>query len=196
MLKNDSGMSSESSILIMSQLYEVTFCRNESKPNANDVKRIAALEKEIDSVENELTKLRAKAGAYEKDISDLQDKILEVGGVKLRSQRSKVDDIKGMIELANEQLFKAEAGKTKCEKDRKKYTASIESHEVALREAEEEMAALEADLQTCQADVQKLQKAVSQAEAAKDTYEENLKELKEELDEKLKLTLSFRAKQV
>jgi structural maintenance of chromosome 4 len=170
--------------------------RNENKPNANDVKRIAVLEKEISSIEGELEKLRTKAGAYEKDISDLQDKILEVGGVKLRSQRSKVDDIKGMIELANDQLFKAEAGQTKCEKDSKKFIQSIEANELALEEAEAEMAALNADLQTCQADMRKLQKAVSQAEAAKDTYEDDLKELKEELDEKLKLTQGFRAKEV
>ena len=143
-----------------------------------------------------MAKLRTKAAAYEKDISDLQDKILEVGGVKLRSQRSKVDDIKGMIELANEQLFKAEAGQTKCEKDSKKCIQSIEANENALKEIEAEMAVLDSDLQTCRADMQKLQKAVSQAEAAKDTYEDNLKELKEELDEKQKLTRGFRAKEV
>ncbi|KAG9079604.1 hypothetical protein FS749_008379 [Ceratobasidium sp. UAMH 11750] len=169
--------------------------QNESKPNANDVKRIATLEKTIASTEAELEKLRAKAAVYQKDISDLQDKILEVGGVKLRSQRSKVDDIKGMIELANEQILKAESGQTKCEKDSKKYVQSIEANEVALEHTETEMATLDADLQACQADMRKLQKAVAQAEAAKDTYEDTLKELKEELDEKMKRTQSFRAKE-
>ncbi|KAG8744660.1 hypothetical protein FRC10_009693 [Ceratobasidium sp. 414] len=169
--------------------------QNESKPNANDVKRIATLEKTITSTEAELEKLRAKAAVYQKDISYLQDKILEVGGVKLRSQRSKVDDIKGMIELANDQLLKGESGQTKCEKDSKKYIQSIEANETALEQTETEMATLDADLQACQADMRKLQKAVAQAEAAKDTYEDTLKELKEELDDKMKLTQSFRAKE-
>ncbi|CAE6448952.1 unnamed protein product [Rhizoctonia solani] len=169
--------------------------QNENKPDANDVKRIAALAKEISSIENELTKLRAKASSYENDIADLQEQILEVGGVKLRSQRSKVDDIKAMLQLANDQQLKAETGRTKSEKDRKKYIASIESNQTALEEIEEELAALNENLQTCRADMQKLQQAVSQAEGAKDTYEDSLKELKEELDQKLKLTLSFRAKE-
>ncbi|CAE6532357.1 unnamed protein product [Rhizoctonia solani] len=169
--------------------------QNENKPDANEVKRTAALAKEISSIEAELTKIRAKAASYEKDIADLEEQILEVGGVKLRSQRSKVDDMTGMLKLANDQLVKAETGKTRSEKDLKKYTASIESGQAALEELKEELAALNETLQTCRADMQKLQQAVSQAEDAKDTYEDTLKELKEELDEKLKLTLSFRAKE-
>ncbi|KAG8710414.1 hypothetical protein FRC09_000152 [Ceratobasidium sp. 395] len=169
--------------------------QNESKPNPADVKRITTLEKAITSSEAELEKLRAKAAVYQKDISDLQDKILEVGGVKLRSQRSKVDDIKGMIELTDEQRLKADAGRAKCEKDSKKYIQSIEANEATLEQIETEMAALDADLQACQTDMRKLQKAVSQAENAKDTYEDTLKELKEELDERMKFTKSFRAKE-
>ncbi|KAH7339002.1 RecF/RecN/SMC N terminal domain-containing protein [Rhizoctonia solani] len=169
--------------------------QNENKPDANVLKRTAALAKETSSIENELTKIRAKAASYEKDIADLEEQILEVGGVKLRSQASKVDDIKGMLKLAGDQLVKAETGKTKSEKDLKKYTASIESGQAALEELEEELATISESLQTCRADMHKLQQAVSQAEGAKDTYEDSLKELKEELDEKLKLTLSFRAKE-
>ncbi|KAF8753966.1 SMC proteins Flexible Hinge Domain [Rhizoctonia solani] len=138
--------------------------QNDNKPNANDVKRIAALAKEISAIEGELNKLRAKAASYEKDIADLQEQILEVGGVKLRSQRSKVDDIKAMLELANDQQLKAETGRTKSEKDRKKYTAAIESNQTALEEIEEELTSLNENLQTCRADMQKLQQAVSQAE--------------------------------
>lgn len=170
--------------------------RKESKPDAEEAKRSAVLAKEMASIEGELTKIRAKAASYEKDIADLEEQILEVGGVKLRSQRSKVDDIAGMLKLAGDQLIKAETGKTRSEKDRKKYTASIESGQATLEELEEELAGLSESLQTCRADIQKLQQAVSQAEGAKDTYEDTLKELKEELDEKLKLTLSFRAKEV
>ncbi|CAE6464638.1 unnamed protein product [Rhizoctonia solani] len=169
--------------------------QNENKLDANDAKRTAALAKEIASIESELTKIRAKAASYEKDIADLEEQILEVGGVKLRSQTSKVDDIKGMLLLANDLLLKAETGKTRSKKDSKKYTASIESGQAALEELEEELGTLNENLQTCRADMQKLQQAVSQAEGAKDTYEDSLKELKEELDEKLKLTLSFRAKE-
>ncbi|KEP53194.1 structural maintenance of chromosomes protein [Rhizoctonia solani 123E] len=169
--------------------------QNENKLDANDAKRTAVLAKEIASIESELTKIRAKAASYEKDVADLEEQILEVGGVKLRSQTSKVDDIKGMLLLANDLLLKAETGKTRSKKDSKKYTASIESGQAALEELEEELGTLNENLQTCRADMQKLQQAVSQAEGAKDTYEDSLKELKEELDEKLKLTLSFRAKE-
>ncbi|QRW09296.1 structural maintenance of chromosomes protein [Ceratobasidium sp. AG-Ba] len=169
--------------------------QNESKPNAADTKRISALEKSIASTGSELEKLRAKAAVYQNDINDLQEKILEVGGVKLRSQRSKVEDIKGMIQLANEQIVKAESGKTKSEKDSKKYDKSIESNESALGGTEAEIASLDADLQACQADLRELQAAVAQAEQAKETYDDSLQELKKELDEKLKFAQSFRARE-
>ena len=49
-----------------------------------------------------------KASRVEEEIKVLQDKIMEAGGEKLRSQRAKVDDLKEQINSHNEEMSNAE----------------------------------------------------------------------------------------
>ncbi|KAG8918635.1 hypothetical protein FRC02_002201 [Tulasnella sp. 418] len=57
----------------------------------------------------------------------------------MRSQKSKVDGIKEMTDLANKQLTKAEVGKSKSEKDSERLTAAIISAEKQLEELKESL---------------------------------------------------------
>ncbi|KAF9515941.1 hypothetical protein BS47DRAFT_1391255 [Hydnum rufescens UP504] len=141
-----------------------------SKPNASDVKRIKALEAEIASSTAEVEKLREKSGAIESDISTLQDKILEIGGVRLRSQKSKVEGIKQQIDHVNEQITKAEL--------------------------DAELEALAEELETCSRDLADVRAQVEKAQEIADSAKEDLGEMKAELDEKMILINQFRAKEV
>ncbi|KAI6012790.1 RecF/RecN/SMC N terminal domain-containing protein [Pisolithus orientalis] len=86
-------------------------------PDARDVARIDALEREISSSTKEFEQLQAKSGTIESAIKDLEKKILEIGGSRLLKQKSTVDGIKLHINLANDEITKAEVAKAKAEKD-------------------------------------------------------------------------------
>ncbi|KAF8324062.1 RecF/RecN/SMC protein [Clavulina sp. PMI_390] len=165
-------------------------------PNAADVKRVKALESSIATISAELDKLRSKAEVFETDIKALQDKILEIGGVRLRSQKAKVTGIKEQIDHINETITKAELGKAKAERDSEKLEGSLATASTTLEELEAEVESLDEVLTERTQDVanvrDQVEKALNIAESAKD----DLAEMKAELDEKMVLINKFRAKEL
>jgi hypothetical protein len=63
----------------------------------------------------------------QEQIKELQAKILEVGGVKLRAMQSKVANTKGLIDLAGENIVKAEVAQAKAQRDAEKLEKTINS---------------------------------------------------------------------
>ncbi|KAE8144032.1 RecF/RecN/SMC [Aspergillus pseudotamarii] len=86
-----------------------------------DAAQAAALEKQIASLEEEIEGLRSQKGGIEEEIQTHQNKIMEVGGVRLRGQKARVDEISN-----------AEVGKSKNEK-------LITKHQKTRGDAEEEL---------------------------------------------------------
>ncbi|EJU02564.1 RecF/RecN/SMC protein [Dacryopinax primogenitus] len=165
----------------------------QNKPDANDAKRVKTLDADIASYAKDLEKVKKKSDAIESDIRDLQEKILEVGGVKLRSQQSKVDGIKQLIDLANERMNKAEVTQAKATKDSAKLEKSIETHTKHLDDVQVEVEALEADYASSASDLQVIRENVTKAEAALDIAKDQLEEMKSDLDEKTSYIKQFRA---
>jgi len=114
----------------------------------------------------------------------------------MRSQKAKVDGIKGMIDLATEQLTKSEVGKAKSEKDAQKFAKSIANNEGALEELNEELEKLESDFAECAEDVAAVRKLVEEVQDKADSAKQELAEMKVELDEKMELMNDFRAKEM
>lgn len=129
-------------------------------------------------------------------IEGLQNKILEIGGTRLRSQKAKVDGMKEMIDLANDQITKAEVGRAKAEKDVEKYGHSIEHAETQLGEMKAEVDELDSVLATCQEDMNGVREKVEMAQGIAEQHSDELEEMKAELDEKQVLINKFRQKEV
>ena len=170
--------------------------RSQSKPDAGDASRISALEDEIAAATAELEELQDKSGKISKAIKDLEQKILDIGGARLLTQKSKVDGIKLHINLANDEITKAEVAKAKAEKDSAKLDASINTNKSALEEAETELANLNDQLGDLTGFVTELRSRVEEAQAAAENSREDLENLKAELDEKDQQIRSFRETEV
>lgn len=170
--------------------------RTQSKPDASDEKRVKALGNEILTLEKEVTKLRSNASVIQERIKELQDKILEVGGVKLRAMQSKVANTKGMIDLAGEKIVKAEVAQAKAQRDAEKLEKTIATNTAALEQLLGEYEVVEADLASCQADLEIITARVQEAQDGMEDVHETLAEAKKELDEKLTYINTFRTLQV
>jgi structural maintenance of chromosome 4 len=170
--------------------------RSQSKPDAGDIARISALEKEIAAATAQLEELQEKSSAIEKAIKDLEKKILEIGGAKLLTQKSKVDGIRLHINLANDEITKAEVAKAKAEKDSVKYDATIETNRASLDEVEGELGELTGQLKECVQYVTELRSQVEAAQSAAEHSKDDLESLKSELDTKTEEIQAFRQKEV
>lgn len=170
--------------------------RSQSKPDAADEKRIKALNAEITSLEAEVAKLRQKSSGIYEQIKELQNKILEVGGVKLRAIQSKVTTTKGLLDLANESITKAEVGQAKSQRDAEKLERNIEGNKIKMQEVETELEVVQSDLDGCSRDLAVLKEKVQEAVDASTDVQEGLAESKKELDESSESVNAFRALEV
>jgi structural maintenance of chromosome 4 len=170
--------------------------RQQSKPDAKDISRMRELEKKSSDVEKELETLRSHSAVVEKGIQALEKKILDIGGSKLLAQKSKVDGIKLHINLANDEITRAEVAKAKAEKDVQKLATSIASHRAGLEEVDRTTAELEEQLEEVIVTVAEIRSKMEQAQAATENAKDDLDDIKSELDEQAKIIQKFRAKEV
>ena len=151
---------------------------------------------EIDNATQGLEHLQGKKEVVDKAIKDLEKKILEVGGAKLLTQKSKVDGIKLHINLALDEITKAEVNKEKAGKDSIRFGKSVETNKTSLEDVEAELRELEKELGKCNALVEGLQEKVNRAQNAAENAKEDLDELKADLEEKQESIQKFRKREV
>jgi structural maintenance of chromosome 4 len=157
---------------------------------------MSKLEAEIDQSMSELGDLQDKSSKIETAIQDLEKKILDIGGAKLLTQKSKVDGIKLHINLANDEITKAEVAKAKAEKDVTKLTAAIKVNSTGVDDLEAELQELHAQIEELGEFVAQHQGLVEQAKAAAENSKEDLETLKTALDEKEEEIQAFKQKEV
>ncbi|KAK7470998.1 Structural maintenance of chromosomes protein 4 [Stygiomarasmius scandens] len=166
--------------------------QSRSKPDANDVARIAALEKQLKASNAELEQIQDKTTDIESALEEVEAKIIQIGGSKLLTQKSKVEGIRTYIETANNEITKAEVAIGKAEKDMAKSKHLVETNEAALKEASEEVDRFSEQLAELQEYMSGVRERVEEAEAAEEKENSDLAELKAQLDEKMEEVETFR----
>lgn len=156
----------------------------EHKPSKTDEGQAAALEKQITSLEKEIKKLQAGKAGIEEEIQSLQDRIMEIGGVRLRSQKAKVDGLKEQISLLAEEISNAEVSKSKNEKHITKHQKSREEAAEEMEQVAEELGRLEEDVNNQSTDASGFKQKAEEAQEAIESKRQELQALKKELDEK------------
>ncbi|KAH9058282.1 RecF/RecN/SMC N terminal domain-containing protein [Lactarius vividus] len=168
----------------------------QSKPDAGDLSRIALLEREIATAQSELERLQSHSSTIEEAIKALEKKILDIGGSRLLAQKSKVDGLKLHINIANEEITKAEVAMAKAEKDSVKFEGTVAGNRKSLKGVETELEKLSESLQEVKDYVADIRAKVEAAQAEVENSKDDLENLKTELDEKTEEIQAFRAKEV
>ena len=147
---------------------------SELSTTKTDDSAIKALQKQMTGITKEIEKLHAETASVEEEIQTLQNNIMEAGGIRLRSQKGKVDSLKEQIDLLTEEISTAEVAKSKNEK-------FIVKHEKAKADAEKELAALARDSEKLQADIEAQQSGARESKERAEQAQEELDTKKEEL---------------
>ncbi|KAF7361982.1 Structural maintenance of chromosomes protein 4 [Mycena venus] len=170
--------------------------KSQNKPNTGDVARVAKLDGEIRQSEAELEELQEKASKIERAIQELEKKILEIGGSKLLTQKSKVDGIRLHINLANDEITKAEVAKAKADKDLVKLAKAIKTNTAAMEEVDQELEELNDQINELTAFIAGHQANVQEAKAAAESSKDDLEARKESLDKKEEEIQAFKQKEM
>ncbi|KAJ6593824.1 RecF/RecN/SMC [Mycena capillaripes] len=170
--------------------------KSQNKPNTGDVARVAKLDIEIRNSESELEELQEKASKIEHAIEDLEKKILEIGGSKLLTQKSKVDGIRLHINLANDEITKAEVAKAKADKDLVKLAKAIKANSQSMEEVDAELEELNGQIDELAEFIAGHQANVQEAKAAAENSKDDLEALKASLDKKEEEIQAFKQKEM
>lgn len=119
----------------------------EHKPSKTDETQAAALGKQISKAQEEIEKLNSEKSGVEEEIQTLQNKIMEIGGVRLRGQKAKVDGLKEQISLLAEEISNAEVQKSKNEKLISKHRKARDGAEKEIGQIAEDLAKLDEDVE-------------------------------------------------
>ncbi|KAG6878031.1 hypothetical protein C0993_000571 [Termitomyces sp. T159_Od127] len=165
-------------------------------PSKGDLSRLKALEGEIAASTGELEEIQAKSARVEAAIKELEQKILDIGGSRLLKQKSTVEGIKLHINLANDEITKAEVAKVKANKDLTRYDTAVQSNTVGYQEAEAELEELDGTLEELTTYVNELRAKVEDAQDAANSSKEDLDNLKAEVDVKDQEIAEFRKKEL
>ncbi|PKI84799.1 hypothetical protein MVES_000865 [Malassezia vespertilionis] len=142
----------------------------ECRENTGDAQRFQALDAQVEEHTSATASLHTTTQSIEAEIQALQEHILQVGGVELRTLQSKVEGVRGMLALANERLANVELSKAKAENEMKRYETSKHDNAAQLAALDTEIAELE-DKQRAQS-------------SAMDVLRTQVDELRYELEEK------------
>ncbi|BFZ56271.1 Structural maintenance of chromosomes protein 4 [Savitreella phatthalungensis] len=162
--------------------------------DAQDKKR--SLQQRISSLEADIFKLQNETADLDQEIQSLQEQILEVGGIKLRTQSSKCSSLKEQIALLQDRLDKVQFSKLRAGKDLTRVSKQLETGEAEHQSVEQELSALQelADSDMKSSRRNPVNKDVTQAEEAVDRSAEDIKAIKKELDTEQKAAQGVRAK--
>jgi len=89
---------------------------------------------------------------------------MEVGGVKLRSQKAKVDDLRQEITALTDRITTCDVARAKNEKDCGKFANLMKSSEEELETLAEELSSLEEDMKASIRNAEQIRKKAEDAE--------------------------------
>ncbi|EGG04364.1 uncharacterized protein MELLADRAFT_89441 [Melampsora larici-populina 98AG31] len=169
--------------------------RSQDNLEAKDEKEIKSLEKIIEKNQKEMDSLKTKTKSIEEEIKELQEKILQVGGVKLRTQQSKVKDLKEIIEHTSNRLTKSEVTINKSKRDFEKYTKSLEKNSEELNLIEIGLEELEGKNSVMVTETEAMRDTVDQARISLEEQKDRLVGIQKKRNEKLKFMNAFEKQQ-
>ncbi|KAG0242339.1 hypothetical protein BGX31_000372 [Mortierella sp. GBA43] len=185
-----------------------------------NVKRIADSEKRVEALSNEITPKKAdtdrmnelaeliskrkagmegvkkKAQSIEAKIKDLQQKILDAGGVRLRAQKAKVDEIRGHIKATDGNITETNVLKNRAQADQVKLTTQISKHEKELTEVSEQLNKLKEEIKVKKQEADAIRMKADEAKSAMEDKKEEMEEMKKELDARVKVINKIRTAEV
>jgi structural maintenance of chromosome 4 len=144
--------------------------------------------KELEKVKSKhastLEELNGSIAKLDSQIKGLQAKILQVGGVALRAQKSKVDTLQEQIETTQERITKLKVERATREKQFAKSTKNLEKKTSEMQECEEELQRVEKEMEEKLQNAVLVKQRVDEAKHALEAYHEKLSEIKTTLDER------------
>ena len=136
------------------------------------------LEGEIAERKREMEKLNKSTQALDDGIKALQGKIMEVGGIKLKTQKSKVDSLRESIDLSNDKTTRLQVQLKTAEKAVAKVNAQLAQSEKEIKEMEKQLQELDSKVEEKTSLAITVQERSEEAEKLMEKKQDELEKMK------------------
>ncbi|KAI8893503.1 RecF/RecN/SMC [Globomyces pollinis-pini] len=170
----------------------VALAKENSVPKADDINRFKELKKLLAECESSVAKHKSAAKLIEDEIKELQEKVMEIGGIRLRSQSAKVQSLKDQIESLQIKITKLKSEKTFREKNLIKLDETIEKKTIELKEVERELEDIQKTYEQLLKNYHLVKERVKECEEELESHNDELTKMKENLKQKTSLMNEIR----
>ncbi|KAI9474622.1 Structural maintenance of chromosomes protein 4 [Coemansia sp. RSA 990] len=164
-------------------------------PSEADAAHKAQAEARIAEEQGHIAALQEQCATIEVDIKDLQEKIMQAGGIRLRAQKSKVDGLQDRIKTIYDEISRWEVMHTKSTKELARAERSNSGRESQISELEAQLESVTAEIDAKSVAALEVKQRCDAARAQLDTKQEELSRIKDELDAKMEESNSMRTKE-
>lgn len=169
------------------ELKEYTNSSNNLDQNDGETKdlkcRIENQEKKIESLKKEKIELEKKSKKLQNQIDSLQEKIQDIGGLRLKTQMAKVQDLKDNIKLKTSGMDNDEIQISKLENNVQKLEKSVSTLESQLEVLKETVSSTGEALKVKTQEVKQMDKEVDELVSEKNNFANSITDIEEKIDE-------------
>lgn len=178
----------------VSQLCKKLMADNENEEASAKIDQdIQSKQQEKDEILKSKEELKSQTIDLQNKVNELEEKIMEAGGVELRLQSSKVDSIKQKIEIINDKVSHDRMSKRKVENEIKRTEKTLTESVGEIEKTEKELQLIKDHDTNKQEELDELNKQISELEGDKDTKEQELESVTASLEEKQEKINKFKS---
>ncbi|KAJ1887347.1 Structural maintenance of chromosomes protein 4 [Kickxella alabastrina] len=167
----------------------------QSQPGEADVARKIAIDAKIAKEQGDIAELQEQCATIEVDIKELQEKIMQAGGIRLRAQKSKVDGLQERIKTVNDEISRWGVSLSKSRKELARAERSNSGREAQIAELEAQLEAVTKEIDAKSVVAMEVKERCDRARGLLETKREEFEKIKEELDSKTEEFNEMRTKE-
>ncbi|KAJ2726591.1 Structural maintenance of chromosomes protein 4 [Coemansia sp. Benny D115] len=167
----------------------------QGQPGEADVARKDAIDAKIAKEQESISELQQQCAAIEVDIKDLQEQIMQAGGIRLRAQKSKVDGLQERIKTVYDEISRWEVAQSKARKELARTERSSSGREAQIAELEAQLESVTKEIEEKSLVAMEVKERCDSVRSLFETKKNELEKIKEELDQKTEEFNEMRTKE-
>lgn len=184
---NDNILDAKKTLKEISSLYQIS---------PIEMKKKKELEIQVNSLEKENEITRKNMAGIEQEIKLLQDRIMEIGGIRLRTQKAKVDNLQDQLNTIHNRIAEVDVLKIKKEKDKIRFEKAINDSKNELEAIETQLLDVKTNITKKSKLIENMRSKVEKIQKEIDDKTEELTEIKSKQNKEIEINNAARAKEI
>ncbi|KAJ1796159.1 Structural maintenance of chromosomes protein 4 [Coemansia sp. RSA 2399] len=167
----------------------------QDQPSKAEMEQRGKVEKRISQEQESMAELQEQCANIEIAIKELQEKIMQAGGIRLRAQKSKVDGLLERISTVRDEASRWEVSQSKSRKELARVERSNAGRDAQINDLQSQLEEVTKEIDTKSMSAIEIKNRSDTARGQLETKRDELDRIKEQLDVKMEEYNEMRTKE-